>query len=150
MVFRRGTPPDALYTFKHALVQDAAYDSLLKSKRMQVHAQIAEVWKNNFTEQVTNAPEIVAYHYSRANMPAEAMDYWLRAAKRAASRSAYREALAHLDSGTQVVEYCSAWPPPASAPMRNCSFSFNVLRLYWRPKACLQPIPVGRSSQPAS
>ena len=65
-MFRRGTPPDATYTFKHALVQDAAYDSLLKSKRQQLHAQIAQVLEEDFAERVANEPELLAHHYTQA------------------------------------------------------------------------------------
>ena len=60
-MYRRGTPPDATYTFKHALVQDAAYDSLLRSKRAQLHAQIAQVLERDFAERVANEPELLAH-----------------------------------------------------------------------------------------
>ena len=103
LVFRRGTPPDATYTFKHALVQDAAYDSLLKSKRAQLHAQIAEALERGFPQRVANEPELVAHHYTAADMPKQAVPYWQRAAERALARSAPTEAIAHCRKGLQVL-----------------------------------------------
>ncbi len=76
LVYRRGTPPDATYTFKHALVQDAAYDSLLKSKRQQLHAQIAQVLEKDFSERVANEPELLAHHYTQAGNLAAAIPLW--------------------------------------------------------------------------
>ena len=69
LVFRRGTPPDAEYTFKHALVRDAAYETLLRSSRQQLHARIAAVLESRFPEMASATPEILAQHYSAAGMP---------------------------------------------------------------------------------
>ena len=96
LVFRRGTPPDATYTFKHALVQDAAYDSLLKSRRSQLHAQIAEVLENNFPDRMASEPELLAHHFTQAGMHERAVPYWMRAGQRALARVALPEAVAHL------------------------------------------------------
>ena len=91
LVFRRGTPPDATYTFKHALVQDAAYDSLLKSKRAQLHAQIAQLLEKDFPDTVANEPELLAHHFTQAGLNSEAVPYWLgRRAARARARGAGR------------------------------------------------------------
>ena len=86
-MFRRGTPPDATYTFKHALVQDAAYDSLLKSKRAQLHAQIAQVLEKDFADRVANEPELLAHHYTQAGNLAAAIPLWRKAGELAVGTS---------------------------------------------------------------
>ena len=88
LVYRRGTPPDATYTFKHALVQDAAYDSLLKSRRAQLHAQIAQVLEEDFAERVANEPELLAHHYTQAGNLAAAIPLWQKAGELALRRVA--------------------------------------------------------------
>src|SRR5207344_1643788 len=79
LVYSRGIPPDATYTFKHALVQDAAYDSLLKSKKLLLHAQLADVLKKDFADRVANEPELLAHHYARSGNPAAAIPWWREA-----------------------------------------------------------------------
>src|SRR5207344_3199209 len=86
LVYRRGTPPDATYTFKHALVQDAAYDSLLKSKRAQLHAQIAQVLEKDFSDTVANEPELLAHHHTQAASLAAAIPLWCKAGELALAR----------------------------------------------------------------
>ena len=95
---RSGVPPEANYTFKHALVQDAAYDSLLKARRLELHAEIARVIEGRFPARTETEPELLAHHYAAAGLAEPAIAYWLTAAKRAANRSAHREALAQLDA----------------------------------------------------
>jgi tetratricopeptide (TPR) repeat protein len=102
LVFRRSTSPDAVYTFKHALVQDAAYDSLLKSKRTQLHAQIARVLEKHFSDQVANEPELLAHHFTQAGLTKEAIGYWHLAAQRAGQRLAYAEAVAYFQRGIEL------------------------------------------------
>ena len=103
LVFRRGTPPDATYIFKHALVQDAAYESLLKSTRQQLHTTIAEAFEGRFPEQAENAPELVAHHYTRAGLAARAIPFWLRAGEQAVARFANLEAISHLNQGLDLI-----------------------------------------------
>jgi len=88
LVFRRGTIPDATYSFKHAFVQDAAYGSLLKSRRQQLHARIAELLEDRFPEQVEPLPELLAHHCTQAGFVEKAINYWYRAGRRAMARSA--------------------------------------------------------------
>lgn len=95
LVFRRGTPPDATYTFKTALVQDAAYESLLRSRRHQLHARIAAVLEERFPEVAIAEPEVLAHHLSQADLHGNACDYWRRAGEVAVRRSANAEAIAH-------------------------------------------------------
>ena len=103
LVFRCGVPPEAIYTFKHALVQDAAYQSLLKSKRLQLHARIARALEEQSLERAAAEPEILAHHFTEAGLAGKAIDYWLAAGERAIARSAYLEAIAHLERGLNLV-----------------------------------------------
>jgi predicted ATPase len=79
LVFRRGTGTDATYTFKHALVQDAAHGSLLRSQRQRLHARIAAVLENRFPEEAATAPEVVAQHYAEGGLDESAVEWWTRA-----------------------------------------------------------------------
>jgi len=97
-------PPAATYTFKHALVQDAAYDSLLKSKRTHLHAQIAQVLEREFADTVTNAPEMLAHHFTEAGLSERAIPYWIEAGQRALARVALAEAVGHLTTALSVIE----------------------------------------------
>jgi class 3 adenylate cyclase/predicted ATPase len=103
LIFRRGTPPDATYSFKHALVQDAAYQSLLKTKLQQLHARIAQILIERFPATVAIEPELVAYHFTQAAMAREAVEYWHRAGERAVKRSANLEAIRHLQGALDLL-----------------------------------------------
>src|SRR6266702_3478084 len=102
LVFRRGEPPEAIYSFKHALVRDAAYESLLKSRRAQLHGQIARTMEEEFPDIVLRQPEIVAHHFTEAGLVEPAIDYWLKAGKFALSRSA-NAAVGHLKQGLKQI-----------------------------------------------
>jgi predicted ATPase len=104
LVFRGGAPPDAIYTFKHALVQDAAYQSLLKSSRQQHHARIARVFEEVFPGTTENEPELLAHHFTEAGLAEPAVDNWLKAGRRAMQRSANVEAEQHLRSGLALLK----------------------------------------------
>src|SRR4029453_6458474 len=97
LLFRQGQPPEAHYRFKHALVQDAAYASLLKSTRQQLHRQIAMVLEVRFPAIAETEPEVLARHYTEAGLPAQAIPYWQRAGERALARSAHREAVGSFE-----------------------------------------------------
>jgi class 3 adenylate cyclase/tetratricopeptide (TPR) repeat protein len=92
LLSRRGVPPDAIYAFKHALVQDAAYSTLLHSARQTLHARIAAALEQNLTEVAQTRPELLAHHYAEARAPAKAAGYWLEAGRNNARRSAHVEA----------------------------------------------------------
>src|SRR5262249_60506465 len=96
LVQQRGDLSQAMYLFKHALIQDTAYESLLKSKRREYHQQIAQVLEGQFPETVETQPELVAHHYTEAGLAEQAIPYWQKAGERAIQRSAYVEAEAHL------------------------------------------------------
>ena len=101
VVAQRGLPPQATYTFKHALIQDAAYESLLRSTRQQYHQRIAQVLAERFPETAETQPEVLAQHYTAAGLHAQALPYWQRAGQRALERSAYREAVASFEQALQ-------------------------------------------------
>jgi class 3 adenylate cyclase/predicted ATPase len=111
LVFRRGAPPDAVYTFKHALVQDAAYAMLLKSRRQQLHAAIARALERNAGEAGDVSPEVLAHHYSRAGLPDAAAPRWLEAGRRSLSRMALPEAVSQLMSAMDQIGQLSQAEP---------------------------------------
>jgi class 3 adenylate cyclase/tetratricopeptide (TPR) repeat protein len=102
LLFRQGEPPDAVYTFKHALVQDAAYQSLLKSRRQQLHALIATTLEKHFPEIAGAEPETLARHFTTASLAEQAISYWLKAGRQALRRSANIEAIRHLEQGMEL------------------------------------------------
>jgi class 3 adenylate cyclase/predicted ATPase len=104
VLYQRGVPPQATYTFKHALLQEAAYQSLLKSTRQQYHQRIAQVLTAQFPEMVETQPELLAQHYTAAGLTEEAVGYWQRAGQRSHMRSAYTEAVAHYTAGLEVLQ----------------------------------------------
>jgi class 3 adenylate cyclase len=103
LLYGRGQPPDGSYQFKHALIRDAAYGALLKSKRREVHARIARTMEERFPERAASQPEILAYHYTEAGLIAEAVDNWGKAGKAAIVRSAHAEAIAHLRTALELL-----------------------------------------------
>jgi predicted ATPase len=103
LIFRRGTPPGAEYTFKHALVQDAAYSTLLRSRRQQLHGRIATTLEAHFTEVVAAQPQLIAQHCTEAGLAEKAIGYWLNAGQQAAARSAMREAVTQLQKGLDLL-----------------------------------------------
>jgi class 3 adenylate cyclase/predicted ATPase len=96
LLFQRGTLPDATYTFKHALVQDAAHESLLRSSRQQLHAQIAEALETHAPELMDSQPELFAQHYTEAGLVEKSVAFWGNAGRRSAARSAMTEASAQF------------------------------------------------------
>jgi class 3 adenylate cyclase/predicted ATPase len=99
LVFPRGVPPDVVYRFKHALVQDAAYGSLLRSTRQQLHAQIAEALETGFPEVIEHQPELLAQHYAEAVLAEKSIAWWSKAGHRSAARSSLVEAAAQFHNG---------------------------------------------------
>jgi len=110
LVYRHGEPPEAVYSFKHALVRDAAYESLLKRRRQQLHGQIARTLEERFADVAMNEPEILAHHFTEAGMLEHATNYWLKAGNRALSRSANAEAVKHLRRGIEVTRQLAQSP----------------------------------------
>jgi TOMM system kinase/cyclase fusion protein len=103
-LYQHGVSPHATYRFKHALIQDTAYQSLLKSTRQQYHQRVAQVLEVQFPDIAETQPELVAHHYTAAGLGRQALPYWQRAGERATTRSAYVEAVGHLTAGMAVLE----------------------------------------------
>ncbi|MCH2451458.1 MAG: AAA family ATPase [Gracilimonas sp.] len=95
----------SVYQFKHALIQDAAYESLLKSRRQQLHHQVAKVLEDQFVEICQNEPEILAHHYTKAGQPIKAIPIWLKAGQQAGQKNATTEAIAHLEKGIELLPH---------------------------------------------
>ena len=110
LLYQRGLPPDASYLFKHALIQDTAYASLLKSRRQQLHQQVAQVLEQQFVETVETQPELLAHHYTEACLSERAIPYWQQAGLRAVMRSANAEAFHHLTQGLELLQTLPATP----------------------------------------
>ena len=103
LVFRRGTPPDATYTFKHALVQDAAYSTLLRPRRQQLHGRIATTLERQFPEIAAAQPELMAQHCAMAGLVEKAIEYWDKAGRLAVQRSTMAEAAAHFGKALKLL-----------------------------------------------
>lgn len=103
LVFQRGTPPDAEYTFKHALVQDAAYSTMLRGRRQQIHARIATTLESQFPEIVAVQPQLMAHHCAEAGFNEKAVSYRLQSGQQALARSAMTEAVSQLHRGLDLL-----------------------------------------------
>jgi predicted ATPase len=103
-LYQQGLPPQATYRFKHALIQDAAYQSLLRSTRQQHHQRIAQVVEARFPLLCETQPELLAHHYTEAGLMAQATPYWQRAGQQALHRSAFVEAISHLTRGLETLK----------------------------------------------
>jgi predicted ATPase len=103
LVYQRGLPPQSSYVFKHALIQDAAHTSLLKSTRQHYHQRIAQVLEAQFPETAETQPELLAHHYTEAGLSGQAVGYWQKAGQRTLQRSANAEAIAHLTKGLELL-----------------------------------------------
>ena len=103
LIHQRGRPPRARYVFKHALIQEIAYESLLESTQQQHHQRIAQVLAERFSDVVESQPELLAYHYTAAGLTEQAIPFWRRAGERAAARSGNAEAIGHLGKGLQLL-----------------------------------------------
>jgi class 3 adenylate cyclase/tetratricopeptide (TPR) repeat protein len=103
ILFQKGRPPRSTYTFKHALLQDAAYQSLLRKRKQQFHQTCAEVLEARFPDRVEKSPELLAHHFTAAGRYETAVKYWQKAGVRAQARSANPEAISHLTRGLNVL-----------------------------------------------
>jgi len=114
LLFRSGMPPDARYTFKHALVQDTAYETLLRSRRQILHRQIADSLRGEFAVAAAAEPELVAHHLTQAGLDEPATEWWGKAGDQAVRRSAFKEAAAHLGKAIELADKLAA-PAPSAA-----------------------------------
>ena len=107
----RGRPPEATYSFRHALVQDTAYSSLIRSRRKELHCQIAEALRDRFASLAESEPEIIAHHFTEAGLPELAIEWWRKAGEQSLKRSSIAEASSHLKRAISFAEQGAAMPP---------------------------------------
>ena len=105
ILYRRDHGKQSIYQFKHALIQDAAYESMLKSRRQQLHLQVADVMEQKFKEVTQIQPELLAHHYTEAGRPLLAIPIWLQAGQQASQKNATAEAIAHLEKGIGLLPH---------------------------------------------
>jgi len=127
LVFQRGTPPDAVYAFKHALVQDTAHGSLLRSARQQLHAQIAEALETHSTEILDSQPELLAQHYAEAGLVEKSTVCWSKAGRRSAARSAMAEAATQFQKGLDQLALLPVSPERQRQELEFCGALGAVL-----------------------
>ena len=137
LIHVRGTPAEATYIFKHALVQDTAYASLLRGRRQRIHADIARALEGRFADQVESAPATIAHHYAEAGLPEPAAHYWLKAAELALSRSANPEASRYVDAGLALIPHLTDGHHRQSLELAlqvACANAFLPLKGYGAPE----------------
>jgi class 3 adenylate cyclase/tetratricopeptide (TPR) repeat protein len=105
LIFRRGSPPESIYSFKHALVQDSAYETLLRSRRQQLHQTIASVLREQFAEQVRTEPALLARHLTEAGLYEKAIPTWHQAGQAAFLASSYAEAIANIKTALDLLQH---------------------------------------------
>ncbi len=123
LLYQRGLPPHTTYVFKHALIQEAAYQSLLKSTRQRHHGRIAQLLEAQFPETAETQPELLAHHFTEAGYLPRAIDFWHRAGQRALERSATLEAITHLTKGLNLLE---ALPETSERSRRELDLQFAL------------------------
>jgi predicted ATPase/class 3 adenylate cyclase len=128
LVFQRGTPPEAVYSFKHALVQDAAHGSLLRNARQQLHARIARALETHSPELMDIQPEIFAQHYEEAGLVEKSAACWGKAGHRSAARSALVEAAAQFQKALDQLALLPSNPEHQRQELEFCSALGSVLR----------------------
>ena len=103
ILLKKGRPPSCTYTFKHALLEDALYNAMVKSKRQEFHRRVAQAFETRFPQTVEHRPELLAHHFSEAGQNEKAVAYWLQAGQRSRNRSADVEAIGHLTKGLDLL-----------------------------------------------
>jgi predicted ATPase len=103
ILYPKGRPPRCTYLFKHALLEDALYNSLVKAKRQQLHRRIGEVLEKQFPQTAETQPELLAYHFTEGGLTEKAVCFWLKAGQRSRDRSAVSEAISHLKKGLELL-----------------------------------------------
>ncbi|MBI3799109.1 MAG: AAA family ATPase [Deltaproteobacteria bacterium] len=128
LVYQSGLPPQARYLFKHALIQETAYQSLLKSRRQQLHRQVAQVLVEQFPETVETQPELVAHHYTEAGLIAQAIPYWQQAGQHAGQRGANAEAVSQVATGLELLKTLPDTPARTQQEL-SLQMSLGALRI---------------------
>ena len=115
IVLVQGLPPESDYRFKHALIQDAAYENLLKSRRHALHRRVAEILRDRFADSAAAEPEALAHHFTQAGMTDAAIEWWGKAGDQALRRSAFQEAISHLGKAIEMSDKAGDGPAPRAA-----------------------------------
>ena len=129
LAHRRGAPPDAVYAFKHALVQDLAYGTLVKARRQEVHRRIGEALRDRLPDRAAAEPEVVAHHFAAAGLVEAAVEWWAKAGELALRCSAFSEAIAHLERALALLAERDAGPAQRRARLRLQITYGNALRM---------------------
>ena len=116
IVLVQGLPPESDYRFKHALIQDAAYENLLKSRRQVLHRRVAETLRDRFADTAAAEPEVLAHHFTQAGMTDAAIEWWGKAGDQALRRSAFQEAIAHLGKAIEMADKSAGTTPQSATP----------------------------------
>jgi len=114
LIYARGIAPEASYIFKHALIRDAAYEALLKTRRRELHSRIANTIDQSFPDLAAAHPELLAHHYTEAGSNEQAVRYWQRAGQQAVEHSAHVEAISHLNRGLELLKTLPPTPEHAA------------------------------------
>jgi predicted ATPase len=130
IVLVQGLPPDSDYRFKHALIQDAAYENLLKSRRQVLHRRVAEILRDRFADTAAAEPEALAYHFTQAGMTDAAIEWWGKAGDQALRRSAFQEAIAHLGKAIEMADKAGEGIPRAVAAAAPASQRLELQTAY--------------------
>ena len=115
IVLVQGLPPESDYRFKHALIQDAAYENLLRSRRQVLHSRVAEILRDRFAATAAAEPEALAYHFTQAGRTDAAIEWWGKAGDQALRRSAFQEAISHLGKAIEMADKAGTNPIPQAA-----------------------------------
>ena len=119
IVLVQGLPPESDYRFKHALIQDAAYENLLKSRRQVLHRRVAEILRDRFATTAAAEPEVLAHHFTQAGLTDVAIEWWGKAGDQALRRSAFQEAIAHLGKAIEMADKAREGAPLATAVLSS-------------------------------
>ena len=119
IVLVQGLPPESDYRFKHALIQDAAYENLLKSRRQVLHRRVAEILRDRFAATAAAEPEVLAHHFTQAGLTDAAIEWWGKAGDQALRRSAFQEAIAHLGKAIEMADKAGEGAPRATAVLSS-------------------------------
>ena len=120
IVLVQGLPPESDYRFKHALIQDAAYENLLKSRRQVLHRRVAETLRDRFADNAAAEPEVLAHHFTQAGMTDAAIEWWGKAGDQALRRSAFQEAISHLGKAIEMADKAGDSAPRACRSSSPC------------------------------
>jgi predicted ATPase len=129
IVLVQGLPPESDYRFKHALIQDAAYENLLKSRRQVLHRRVAEILRDRFADTAAAEPEALAHHFTQAGMTDAAIEWWGKAGDQALRRSAFQEAISHLGKAIEMADKAGERAPRVAAAPTNASRGQRLLKL---------------------